>query len=350
MKNFGIIGGGSIANLHADAIRDMKGGQLIAAFVRNPERAKIFAEKHGCEVYIKEEELLEDDRIDIVVIATASGVHLESTILAAKAGKHIICEKPLEVTPARVEQMIEVCEKQGVMLAGIFNRRFTPAVDYLKSAIERGRFGRLTLCDAYVKWYRDQAYYDSGAWRGTWELDGGGALMNQSIHSIDLLNYLAGDIKRLSASTTTLTHKNIEVEDTAVAILEFEHGGRGVIEGSTSCWSAEGLPAEIHISGEEGSVFLRDEVFRVWDFAEEAEEDAYIRENLMYSGEAAQGANDPKAINYMGHLRNFEDVVEALESGRPPKVTGAEGIKAIKIIDAIYQSSRNRGQWIDLAK
>lgn len=346
MKNFGIIGGGSIANLHAAAIRDMKGGQLIAAYVRNPESAQIFAQKHGCKVYLKEEELLADPRIEIVVIATASGVHLESTLLAAKAGKHIICEKPLEVTPARTEEMIRICKEEGVLLAGIFNRRFTPAVDYLKEAVQQGRFGQLTLCSAYIKWYRDQAYYDSAAWRGTWELDGGGALMNQGIHSVDLLTYLAGNIKRLSASTTILTHEGIEVEDTAVAILEFEHGGRGVIEASTACWSSSGHPAEIHICGEKGSVFLQDDYFKVWDFQEETEIDAEIKATYMYQGQKAQGANDPKAISYLGHLRNFEDVVEALERKRAPKVTGAEGIKAIRIIDAIYKSARNGGEWI----
>lgn len=348
MKTLGIIGGGSIANLHAKAIQAMDGGQLGAAYVRNPEKALQFEQRHGCKVYTNLDEFLADERIEIVVIATASGAHLEPTIAAAKAGKHIICEKPLEVTSARVEEMIQVCKEEGVMLAGIFNRRFNSAVEMLKKAVDQGRFGTLALCDAYVKWYRDQAYYDSAAWRGTWELDGGGALMNQSIHTIDLLVYLAGNIKRLSASVATLTHEGIEVEDTAVAILEFEHGARGVIEGSTSCWSSEGHPAEVQLSGSHGSVFLRDDVFKVWDFQEAKPEDDFVKAELMDTGAAAQGANDPTAINYLGHMRNFEDAVKALEAGTDPLVTGEEAIKSVKVIEAIYQSAQQNGQWVDL--
>ena len=244
--------------------------------------------------------------------------------------------------------MIKVCAEQKVILAGIFNRRFNPAVQAFKKAVDSGRFGKLTLCDAYVKWYRTQAYYDSGAWRGTWALDGGGALMNQSIHTIDQLIYLAGDIKRLSASTTCLIHEGIEVEDTAVAILEFESGARGVIQGATSCWSSAGHPAEVHICGSEGSVFMSDESFRVWDFKTPASEDAFVKNNLMERADQGLGANDPAAINFDGHLRNFEDVVEAIEMGRPPLITGEEGLKAVRVIDAIYRSAKQNGAWIEL--
>ncbi|MEM7369154.1 MAG: Gfo/Idh/MocA family oxidoreductase [Bacteroidota bacterium] len=349
MKTFGIIGGGSIAGFHAQAIQAMEQGQLGAAYVRNPDKAQAFAQAHGCKVYTSLEELLADDQIDIVSITTPSGYHLEPCLEAARAGKHIICEKPLEVTPERAEQMVKICQEQGVMLSGIFNRRFNPAVEALKKAADAGRFGTLTLCDAYVKWYRTQAYYDSGAWRGTWKLDGGGALMNQSIHTIDLLVYLAGEVKRLSATTACLIHEGIEVEDTAVAILEFESGARGVIQGATSCWSSTGHPAEVHLCGSHGSVFMSDESFRVWDFAEELPEDAGIRESLMHSPGAGAGANDPKAINFLGHQRNFEDMVEALETGRDPMVSGEESIKSIRVIDAIYRSARDNGTWVSVS-
>ena len=207
MQTFGIIGAGTIAHFHAQAIQAMSGGQLAAVYARNPIKAAAFAQHFSCKAYTQLHELLADDSINIVTIATPSGAHLKPTLAAARAGKHIVCEKPLEVTPSRIEQMIAVCEAQGVVLAGIFNRRFNPAVKALKKAVDGGRFGTLTLCDAYVKWYRTQAYYDSGAWRGTWELDGGGALMNQSIHTIDQLLYLVGDVKRLSASTACLIHE-----------------------------------------------------------------------------------------------------------------------------------------------
>lgn len=348
MKTFGIIGGGSIAGFHAQAIQAMNDGQLGAAYIRNPEQAKAFAERFGCKVYPTLEGLLADESIDIVTVTTPSGAHLEPTLAAARAGKHVICEKPLEVTPARVEEMIRVCKEAGVVLAGIFNRRFNPAVTALRDAVQAGRFGTLTLCDAYVKWYRTQAYYDSGAWRGTWALDGGGALMNQGIHTIDLLLYVAGNVKRLSASTACLIHEGIEVEDTAVVILEFESGARGVIQGSTACWSSTGHPAEVHICGSKGSVFLSDEAFRVWDFQEPAPEDATIRATLMQGAAAGQGANDPTAINFLGHQRNFEDVVAAIEQGRAPLVTGEEALRPVQLIDAIYRSAREKGAWVEV--
>ena len=205
----------------------MSNGKLEAIYTRQPEKAKKLGEAFNCKYYSNIEDILNDKNIDIVTIATPSGAHLEPTLKAASEGKHIICEKPLEVTPDRINKMIDYCKEKKVLLAGIFNRRFNPAVEHLKKAIEKKRFGKITLVDAQIKWYRDQAYYDSGAWRGTWQLDGGGALMNQSIHTIDQLIYFVGNIKRLSASTACLAHENIEVEDTAVAILEFENGARG---------------------------------------------------------------------------------------------------------------------------
>ncbi len=348
MQTFGIIGGGMIANFHAQAIQAMKGGQLGAIYARNPEKAKTLGKKYNCKAYHNLADLLADKTIDIVTIATPSGAHLAPTIAAAKAGKHIICEKPLEVTPARIEQMISVCAEQKVVLGSIFNRRFNPAMQAFKKAVDEGRFGRLTMCDAYIKWYRTQAYYDSGAWRGTWALDGGGALMNQSIHTIDQLIYLAGPVKRLSASTTCLIHEGIEVEDTAVAILEFENGARGVIQGATSCWSSSGHPAEVHLCGSDGSVFMTDESFRVWDFKTVTPADDFVKNNLMEGAEVGMGANDPSAINFDGHLRNFEDIVKAIENNRPPLVSGKEGLKAVQVIDAIYRSAKQNGAWVEL--
>lgn len=348
MQTFGIIGGGMIANFHAAAIQAMEGGQLGAIYTRNPKKSAALGKKYHCKSYHELGALLDDPDIDIVTIATPSGAHLEPALAAAKKGKHIICEKPLEVSPQRIDEMIRVCKQNGVLLAGIFNRRFNPAVQHLKAAVEQGRFGRLTLCDAYVKWYRTQEYYDSGAWRGTWALDGGGALMNQSIHTIDQLIYLAGEVKRLSASVDCLIHEGIEVEDTAVAILEFENGARGVIEGATSCWSSSGHPAEIHLCGSQGSVFMADDSFRVWDFKEADETDEYVRNNLMKESNTGLGANDPGAINFEGHRLNFEDVVQAIEGGRDPLVTGAEALKAVRVIAAIYQSAQANGKWIEL--
>eukprot|EP00112_Aurelia_sp_Birch-Aquarium-sp1_P008132 Seg18927.2 transcript_id=Seg18927.2/GoldUCD/mRNA.D3Y31 product="hypothetical protein" protein_id=Seg18927.2/GoldUCD/D3Y31 len=172
--------------------------------------------------------------------------------------------------------------------------------------------------------------------------------MNQSIHAIDQLLYLAGPIKRVSASITCLAHEGIEVEDTAVAILEFENGARGVIQGSTACWSSTGHPATIEICGDKGSAFLSDEAFSVWDFAEPSDEDKEIHATLMSTSDQGLGANDPSAINFTGHMKNFEDVVNSIQQETTPMTSGEESRKAVELICAIYESAKNDGKWITL--
>lgn len=347
--NFGIIGGGVIAGFHAQAIAAMAGAELHSVWMRNSAKGIEFAKRYGSRYMASLSEFLADPELDIVTIATPSGAHLEPAMEAARAGKHVICEKPLEVTCGRIDQMMEVCEQAGVVLAGIFNRRFHGAMEALKAAADAGRFGQLSLVEASVKWYRDQAYYDSAAWRGTWRLDGGGALMNQSIHTIDQLLYVVGQVARVSASITCVAHHGIEVEDTAVAILEFENGARGVIQGSTACWSSAGHPARLQLCGDTGSAFLNDETLEVWDFLEPLAEDDSIRQQFGKPAAAGLGANDPKAINFIGHQRNFEDVIEAIQTGRPPLVDGAEARKSVALIEAIYQSAKNSGAWISVS-
>lgn len=347
MIGFGIIGGGMISRFHAEAIRTISEAKLIGIFGRNDSKTKAISEEYDCIQYETLDALIGDSSISAVSIATPSGAHLEPCIAAAMAGKHIICEKPLEINDQRINQIIDVCQENDVVLSGIFNRRFNPAVEALKSAIDSKRFGKLALCSTYIKWYRDQDYYDGGTWRGTKELDGGGALMNQSIHTIDLLQYLAGPIERLSGSVDCITHKNIEVEDNAVAILQFENRAIGVIEASTSCWSKEGHPAEIHICGSEGSAFLKDDKFSVWEFLHKRPEDDLIKKNLMDSGGAGLGANDPGAINMQGHVENFKDFIQAIYNQKDPLISGKEALKSVQIINAIYQSSES-GKWVDL--
>jgi len=347
MWKFGIIGCGNIANVHAEAINDIDNAQLIAVYGRHEEKAAQFAAKYNIDAYADLDQMLLRDDIDAVAITTPSGYHLEPTIAAAKQRKHIIVEKPLEVTGVRVQQMMKICNEYGVTLSGIYNRRFNPAVRKLKAAIDKKRFGTIAMCDAQIKWYRDQAYYNAGAWRGTKALDGGGALMNQGIHTIDQLLYFMGDVKRLSASTACLTHENIEVEDSAVVILEFVNGARGVIQASTSCWSSDGHPAEIHICGDRGSVFLSDESFRVWDFMDRDPMDDDITSLMITSNAKGLGANDPTAINHLGHIMNFKNFIGALEGSEELEVTGQESMKAITLLDAIYQSAEMSGVWVE---
>lgn len=346
---FGIIGCGNVAHIHAQAIKAMENAELVAVYARNAEKGNSFSEKHSCIAFYDLEKMLEEADINIVTITTPSGAHLEPCVLAANAGKHIICEKPVEINIQRIQEIIQVCTENKILLSGIYNRRFFPSIRILKDAIQQKRFGTISLVEAQIKWYRSQEYYDSGAWRGTKELDGGGVLMNQGIHTIDLLLYLMGPVKRLTASVATLSHDRIEVEDTAVALLEFENGARGVIQASTSCWSSTGHPAEIHICGDNGSVFLSDDHFRVWDFKDALSSDGQIRENYMGDAKGGIGANDPMAMNYAGHKLNFENVVAHLEEKEALHVTGEESIKAVHIINKIYESASKNGEWLSLS-
>ena len=342
---FGIVGAGMIADFHAKAIAAMDGAELVAIYSRRMEQAQEFSEKHGCAAYADYTDFLANDDLDIVTICTPSGAHLEPAEMAANAGKHIICEKPIEVTTGRVDQMITACKTNNVMLAGIFPRRFNRATGLLKDAIDQGRFGKINMADAYVKWWRTQDYYDSGAWRGTWDLDGGGALMNQSIHTIDLLLHVMGDVKSVRAETRLVAHSGIEVEDTAIAMVEFKSGALGVIQGSTACWSEEGHPAEVQITGSRGSVFMTDDKFRVWEFADTKPEDGEIRNEFgLGTSTAGAGAADPSAIDFAWHQKNFEDVVQALNESRAPAIDGREGRRSIALINAIYKSAAAGGE------
>ncbi|MFO8027417.1 MAG: Gfo/Idh/MocA family oxidoreductase [Opitutales bacterium] len=345
---FGIIGAGMIGQFHAKAITAMTGSELHSVFDLRLEAAEKLAAEFNVNAHGDMAAFLADPELQVVTIGTPSGAHLDPAMAAIEAGKHVIIEKPLEVTTERIDQMVDAAKANKVTIAAVLNRRFHPGMDAFKKAADGGRFGKLTSASAYVKWYRDQAYYDSAGWRGTWALDGGGALMNQSIHTIDALVYLAGPVKSVQANTACLAHTNIEVEDMAVAILEFENGARGVIEGSTCSWSKDGHPARVQLAGTEGSVFLADEAFEIWDFMNETEEDKEVHAKLMQGAEAGLGANDPKAINFYQHQRNFEEVVASIQEGREPSTSATEARKSVELIQAIYESAQNGGKLVKL--
>lgn len=345
---FGIIGSGVIARVHAEAIRRMDGSSLHSVFNHHPDRAEKLAADFGAAARSDFAAFLADPELEIVTVCTPSGAHFEPALAALNAGKHVICEKPLEVTTERVDTLSAAASAANRMLASVLNRRFTPAMEAFRQAASAGRFGRLTSASCYVKWHRDQAYYDSAAWRGTWDLDGGGALMNQAIHAIDALIHLAGPVRAVRADTACLAHEGIEVEDIGVALLEFENGARGVIEGSTCCWSKDGHPVRIQLCGTEGSVFLADETFEAWDFKQETPDDAEVRARLMKSTGSGLGANNPAAIGCLQHQRNFEEIVAAIREGREPATSAAEARKAIAVIEAVYQSARAGGERVTL--
>ena len=345
----GIIGAGVIADFHAQAIQAMKGAELVAAFARREEKANKFASQYDCQGYSDLDAFLNHPEMNVVTICSVSGAHLEHASKAARAGKHIICEKPLEVTPERIDQMIEVCAQNQVVLSGVFPRRFNDSTSIFKKAIAEKRLGKIVLCDTAIKWWRSQEYYDSGAWRGTWDLDGGGALMNQSIHTIDLMLHLLGDASSVTASGGLEAHKGIEVEDVVVAIVEFKSGARGVIQASTACYSNTGLPASIHICGDEGSIMMVDDKFSIWDLKNPLPEDEVIlAKHGMNANASGAGAVDPKAIDFLWHQRNFENALDALRHSITPEVDGKEGRRSVELITAIYESIKQGGTRISL--
>ena len=336
---FGIIGCGMIAEFHTRAINEIENARVVAAWSRNPANGEKIAQmaKGGCAIFDDLDAMLAQPGLDVVCICTPSGAHMEPAVKSAKAGKHVVVEKPLEITLPRCDAIIEACDAAGVRLCTIFPSRFSAANRALKEAIDLGRFGRLTLGDTYIKWWRTQQYYDSGGWRGTWDLDGGGALMNQAIHNVDLLYWLMGDVAAITAMTATLAHERIEVEDTAVASLRFKNGALGVIEAATSAYPGILKRTEIH--GDRGSARVEQDDLTLWDFQEKVPSD-----NEVFAAMAGQtgfkaGASDPRGITHIGHRDQLVDFLQAIDEGRPPLVDGREGRKSVEIIRAIYRSA-----------
>lgn len=341
MHGFGIVGCGMIAEFHARAIAEIPGARLVAVLDRNPPKAaKIAGLAVGeCRAYDDLDAMLDHPGLDVVCVCTPSGSHRDPAVKAARAGKHVVVEKPLEITVPRADAIIRACDDAGVRLCAIFPSRFSPANVALKAAIDAGRFGRLTLGDTYVKWWRSQDYYDSGKWRGTWDLDGGGALMNQAIHNVDLLQWLMGEVESAQAMTALLAHERIEVEDTAVAILRFRSGALGVIEATTGAFPGILKRTEIH--GDRGSARVEQDDVTLWSFADERPEDAGV---LAPPGTTTTGgAGDPRAISHAGHREQLADFLRAIDTGAPARVDGREGRKAVEIIQAIYRSARVEG-------
>lgn len=345
-KGFGIIGCGMIAKFHARAIADIADAKLVACYNRTAPKAEAIAAEFGGEVYTDLERMLARDDLDIVTICSPSGAHAEPCVAAAQAGKHVIVEKPLDVTRERCQRMIEACDRAGVKLATIFPSRFHEASKLMKRAVEQGRFGKLALGDAYVKWFRTQQYYDSGAWRGTWQLDGGGALMNQAIHSVDLLLWLMGPAVDVMAYTTTLAHERIEVEDVATAIVRFANGALGTIEATTAGFP--GSLKKIELTGSTGTAVLEEEDIIKWEFAEQTDADAKLRAEMLGRTKTGGGAADPAAIGHHAHAELFRDFLDAIDKNRPPIIDGREGLRSVDLILAIYESAKT-GRRVELS-
>jgi predicted dehydrogenase len=336
---YGIIGCGNIGPVHAAALAEVRGAKLVAVSDVRLESAVKLASQYGADAYDDYHAMLAREDLHAVCVCVPSGLRMEIAVACAKAGKHILSEKPLEVSTQRIDAILKAVDKAGVRLGCIFQSRFADDTQHIRKALDEGRFGKLVLGDAYIKWHRSEAYYASGAWRGTRKLDGGGALMNQGIHTIDLLQWFMGPIKSIRAQTTRAVHKGLEVEDLATAMLEFKNGAFGVIEGSTAIW--KGHPARIEIHGSEGTAVTEDGKLVCWEFKKPKAIDKKIHERMNRASELGSGAGDPlAALSHEGHRRQIADFTQAIQKGRAPQIDGREGRNAVALIEKIYEAAR----------
>lgn len=348
---FGIIGCGVIGKVHADQLVGVQGAKLVAVADVNPERAQAVANKYGVDWHSNYEEMLQRADIDVVNVCTPSGLHADMGITAAKAGKHVIVEKPMDISLAKADELIRTCRQNDVKLAVIFQRRWDKTTRITKELIESGKLGNLVLGEAALNWYRSQEYYNSADWRGTWAMDGGGAFMNQAIHTVDQLQYLMGPVSSVFAFSGTLAHEGIEVEDTSSATLRFRSGAIGSLVATTVAYP--GITSRIELCGTKGTAMMdtdRD-VFTHLYFRPEngggqhyGDEKAVNLASTFGIGEGDGGASDPTDVGGAGHRAQFIDMIQAIQEDREPKVNGEEGRQALEIILAIYESSRTGKQ------
>jgi predicted dehydrogenase len=315
----------------------MADAELVCILEPVKKNREAFLAKHKVRAYEKMEDFLADPELDAVSLATPSGIHLDTALPPARAGKHILCEKPLEITPERAQLLIDACQENHVVLAPVFQYRFAPATILIKKALDSGRFGKILMANARIKWYRSQEYYDTGTWRGTWALDGGGCLMNQSIHAIDLLIHFAGRPTETYGYTGTANHAGIEAEDNAAAVVKFENGAFGVIESSTCC--APGSPLEVEISGTRGTAAIKAMSLGKWSFADKEPIDDEAEKLLEETAVAV--AADPRGIASKNHRAIIAGMIKTIRTGQKESVIDGESAKqGLKLICGIYRSTR----------
>ena len=333
---FAVLGTGMIAKFHVRAILALPEARLIAVCSRELSRAAAFAEEFGCEAFDTLDAMLAHPAVDVLVIATPSGAHMEAAVAAARAGKHVLCEKPLEITLERVDAMISAHRENGTQLGCTFQIRYMPALQPIRDALREGRFGTLTYAGVYVPWWRNDEYYTSSSWHGTRQLDGGGALMNQAIHMIDLLCDLLPPVESVGAFTASIGHAGIETEDSAAAVLRFEGGAVGVVYGSTSSWP--GQSKRLEITGTHGTAILIEDGLSVFEFREKRPEDADALRRFG-CGSATHGVRDPAAMTHALHAACFGDFLESLKTGVAFRISGESARKSVALVRAIYDSA-----------
>jgi UDP-N-acetyl-2-amino-2-deoxyglucuronate dehydrogenase len=330
-----IIGTGAVAGHHARAIAETDGIELAAVTSRTREKAERMAAKYGASCYPDVSSLLEDRSIDLVIICTFPDSHCEYAVAAARKGKHVLVEKPLDISLTGARQTIEQCRKEGVTLAVVSQKRFCDGPRYLYDAVRSGKLGKILQADAYVKWYREPAYYAVKG-KGTWEVEGGGALINQTIHQIDLLRWIIGPVRHLVCEWQLGGLHAIPSEDVAAALLRYENGAVGVVQASTAFFP--GFPDRIEIHGTRGSVTTEGDFLKQWEVPDcpAPPREAFKTGTL--------GSSKPMDIPVEPFCRQLRDIMQAISSGRPPLITGEEGLETLRVVLAMYESARTGGR------
>ncbi len=335
MLKFALIGCGAIGKMHLEIITSLSNAKLVAVCDSNKEMADSFASQYGCKSYYDYNELMQDKEVDAVTITLPSGLHYAATVAAANAKKHVMCEKPIDISVANAKEMVKVCRENNVTFGVILQHRFDEAVIALRKAVSEGLMGNILWGASRTIWYRDEQYFDN-PWRGTWAVDGGGALINQSIHYIDLLLSFLGTVGSVSGKCRKLLHHGIEAEDLGVANLEFTNGKIGTIEGSTVCYP--GLYAELCIFGEKGSAVIRNDHLLSYCF----ESGSCDFMDKILNPELANKQHIGAAVPPDSHKRQYEDYVASILSGKKPQVTGTEALHGLEVIKSIYTSSNEK--------
>ena len=325
---FGIIGCGMISEVHAEVIKALDNARLVGVCSNSPEKAAAFAEKHGTACYPDADTLLALPEVEIAVICTPSGTHAELTVKALRAGCHVLVEKPLALTEDGLAAIAEAARETGRTVSVVSQQRFSPAMQRIHALITEGKLGSLLLADLAMPYHRDPSYYEAVAWRGTKAMDGG-ELFNQGVHGVDLLLYLCGDVKAVSAACRTLVH-SIEAEDTTVATLEFANGAIGTLHSTTAI--TPGYPRRFTLHFTRGTIVIDDDHIVVWDIPD-------IPRPEITVDTTRQAHRDPMAFSIDYHLAGTADMLAALDEGREPLLSLSEGSRAPRVIIAIYRAA-----------
>jgi UDP-N-acetyl-2-amino-2-deoxyglucuronate dehydrogenase len=327
----GLIGGGNITETHARAVRGVPGASIAAIYGTNVERVDRLCREHGGRAYQNFDAFLGHRPMDLVMIGSPSGLHAAHGIAAAQCGLHVLTEKPIDVTTKSADGLIDAAKQARVKLGVIFQDRLKPDIQKLKRWVDQGVLGRPLLADARVKWYRPPEYYGDSKWRGILALDGGGALMNQGVHTVDLLLWLLGDVVRVQARTTTALHA-IETEDTAIAILEFASGALCSLQATTAAYP--GYPRRLEITGSQGTVILEHDRIIAADLRD-------ARAGVLESspGDDNQSASSPVVSDVRGHQAVLEDFLRAIEQDATPACNGHEGRRSVALVEDIYRAA-----------